>query len=143
MRMIEIAPGLFVEDHEIAERFVRASGPGGQNVNKVASAVELRFDLAANVSLPERVRARLAGLAGRRLTLAGEIVIQAGRFRRQEDNRRDAYARLGALVAAAAAPPAPPRIATRVPKAQKRARRADKKARSGAKALRRRPGADD
>lgn len=141
--MIEIAPGLFIDEAEIAERFVRASGPGGQNVNKVASAVELRFDLAANVSLPERVRARLAALAGRRLTQAGEIVIQAARFRRQEDNRRDAFARLGALVEAAAAPPAPPRVATRVPRAQKRARLTEKKARGGAKALRRRPGPDD
>ena len=141
--MIQATPSIAIDESEIEERFVRASGPGGQNVNKVSSAVLLRFDLAGNRTLPERVRARLAILAGRRMNREGALLIQASRFRRQEDNRRDAYARLGALMAAAAEPPPPPRLATRIPKSQKRARLGDKKARSGDKALRRKPGAEE
>lgn len=89
---------LEIDEAELEERFVRASGPGGQNVNKVSSAVELRFDLAANTSIPDDARQRLKRLAGRRLTTEGVIVIQADRFRSQEQNRADARARLVELI---------------------------------------------
>lgn len=89
---------LDIDEAELEERFVRASGPGGQNVNKVSSAVELRFDLAVNTSIPDDARHRLKRLAGRRLTTDGVIVIQADRFRSQEQNRADARARLVELV---------------------------------------------
>lgn len=99
--MIEITPRIFIPDDEIAFTFVRASGPGGQNVNKVASAVQLRFDAARSPSLPEGVKARLPGLAGRRMTQDGVIIIQAQRFRTQERNREDAVARLIELIRSA------------------------------------------
>lgn len=89
---------LEIDEAELEERFVRASGPGGQNVNKVSSAVELRFDLAANTSILDDARQRLKRLAGRRLTTEGVIVIQADRFRSQEQNRADARARLVELI---------------------------------------------
>lgn len=141
--MIEAAPGLFIDERDLEERFVRAAGPGGQNVNKLSSAVELRFDLAGCITLPAEIRARLAALAGRRLNRDGVLVIQAQRFRAQEANRRDAFERLAALVRAAAEPPAPPRRKTRVPRSAIRARLDAKKATAGRKALRRRPAGDD
>src|SRR5947209_14337753 len=107
--LIPINCQLFLDDSEIEENFVRASGPGGQNVNKVSSAVQLRFDLSRSRSLPEEVRARLARLAGRRLTGDDVLVITAQRFRTQERNRRDALQRLVALIRRAAVPPTPRR----------------------------------
>ena len=107
--LIPINCHLFLDDSEIEESFIRASGPGGQNVNKVSSAVQLRFDLLRSRSLPQDVRERLARLAGRRLTGDGVIVIIAQRYRTQERNRQDALDRLVALIRRAAVPPTPRR----------------------------------
>ena len=95
---MRVSQTLDIDEGELDERFVRASGPGGQNVNKVSTAVELRFDFAGNTSIPEHARDRLKRLAGRRLTTEGVIVIQADRFRSQEQNRADARARLVELI---------------------------------------------
>jgi ribosome-associated protein len=104
--MIEITDEIAIDPREIEEIFVRASGPGGQKVNKVSTAVQLRFDLRGSPSLPKDLRARAERLAGRRLTKAGVVVITAARFRTQEQNRADALARLTALLKKAARPPA-------------------------------------
>jgi ribosome-associated protein len=112
---------IFIPDEELSESFVRASGPGGQNVNKVASAVELRFDARNSPSLAPPIIRRLERLAGRRLTKDGVIVIRADRFRTQEMNRSDARARLSELIRKAATPPKP-RIATKPPRASKERR---------------------
>jgi ribosome-associated protein len=98
---MRITPAIAIDELELEERFVRSSGPGGQNVNKVSTAVELRFNLAANTSIPDYARAKLKRLAGRRLTLDGVIIIQADRFRSQEQNRSDARERLKDLIAEA------------------------------------------
>jgi len=99
--MLFITRGITIDDSEIAFKFIRASGPGGQNVNKVASAVQLRFDVANSPSLPEPVKNRLIKLAGRRISEEGVLVIEAKRFREQGKNRQDAIDRLMALVAKA------------------------------------------
>ena len=121
-------PSLTIPDAELIERFVRASGPGGQNVNKVATAVELRFDVARSPSLPEAVRERLLAKRDRRMTDDGVFVINAQRFRTQERNRQDARERLHAFVEAGLHAPKP-RVATRPSRASKE-RRLDAKRRS-------------
>jgi ribosome-associated protein len=133
---------LLIDESEIVESFVRASGPGGQNVNKVASAVELRFDARGSPSLPDHVAVRLVKLAGARATLDGVIVIFAQRFASQPRNREDARLRLAAMLLKAQER-AKPRLATR-PTLASSTRRLDEKTRRGAvKALRRRTtGAD-
>ncbi len=140
--MIEITPTIVLDPREITETFIRSPGPGGQNVNKVATAVQLRFDLGHSPSLPEAVRTRAARLAGRRLTKDGVMVITAARFRSQERNREDALARLVALLREAANHPTP-RRATRPGKAAKKRRLDDKTRRGAVKKLRRtRPSED-
>jgi len=122
--------------------FVRASGPGGQNVNKVASAVQLRFDIERSTVLGEAVKARLRGLSGRRLTASGEILIVARNHRTQEGNRREAAARLAELIRRALPEPRP-RRATKPPRAAHERRLAGKVRQQRAKNLRRTPRWDD
>lgn len=107
------ARGIVIQPEELEEQFIRASGPGGQNVNKVATAVQLRFDAARSAALDEDQLRRLLTLAGRRATRDGVIIIEASRFRTQERNRADALQRLSDLIDQAAAPPPPPRKKTR------------------------------
>lgn len=124
-----------IPEDELTERFVRAAGPGGQNVNKVASAVELRFDVAGSRALPEPVRARLLARRDRRLTSDGVLVIQANRFRDQAKNRDDARARLAELIRAATHVPKR-RIATKPTRASKERRIESKKNRATIKQTR-------
>ncbi len=133
--MLDIDGTLALPDDELVERFVRAAGPGGQNVNKVASAVELRFDVGASRALPEAVRARLLARRDRRLTDDGVLVIQANRFRDQAKNRDDARARLADIVRAALVVPKT-RVATRPTRASKERRIEAKKTRSAIKRTR-------
>lgn len=131
-----IAPGIEIGEDELEENFIRSSGPGGQNVNKVATAVQLRFNAAASMSLPERVRDRAIKLAGQRATKDGVIVIEANRFRTQELNRADARTRLVELLAKAAEPPPKPRKKTRPSKGAVERRLKEKAGRSGIKKMR-------
>jgi ribosome-associated protein len=133
--MHRVTDTISINDAELSETFVRSSGPGGQNVNKVSSAVQLRFDVRHSPSLPNDVAVRLMRLAGKRLTKEGVIVIIAQSHRAQERNRADARERLFDLIRQAAVRPVP-RRATKVPKAQKRKRIEGKKHRSTIKKLR-------
>ncbi len=133
--MLIINPQIHIPDAELTERFVRASGPGGQNVNKVATAVELRFDAQTSGALPEAVRARLLARRDRRITDEGVVVIQASRFRTQERNREDARERLAALILAATLVPKK-RIATKPSRSAKERRMEGKRVRAGVKVTR-------
>ncbi|MEE9271425.1 MAG: alternative ribosome rescue aminoacyl-tRNA hydrolase ArfB [Candidatus Krumholzibacteria bacterium] len=134
--MIEITDTIAINEDEIHVEFIRASGPGGQNVNKVASAVQLRFDAAHSPSLTDAVRTRLKRLAGRRMTRDGVVVITAKRYRTQEKNRADALNRLLTLIRNAAVAPKARRPTQPTTAARKR-RLDDKKRRSRVKRLRR------
>ncbi len=138
MARIQITPNLAIEEREIVEQFVQASGPGGQNVNKVATAVQIRFDVEHSPSLDDDIRARLTRLAGRRMNKDGILVITARRFRTQERNRADARQRLVELIKRSSAPQRP-RKKTRPSKAVKRRRLDDKAARSRLKRMRATP----
>jgi ribosome-associated protein len=133
--MIRINARIGVDEREISESFMRAAGPGGQNVNKVATAVELRFDVRRSPSLPDDVRSRLVKLAGRRMTHEGVLVITARRHRTQERNRQEARRRLIDLIRRAAAPPTQ-RVPTKPTMASRQRRRIVKQRHSATKALR-------
>jgi len=139
--MIQITSTIAIDEGEIEESFIRSPGPGGQNVNKVASAVQLRFNLARNTSLPGDVRARLMKLAGSRLTRDGVLIIGAHSYRSQEHNRREALDKLIDLVRHAAVSPVP-RHKTKPTRASKQCRLDSKDRRSKIKRLRRRDGED-
>ena len=133
--MIRITDHISIDESELDESFIRSSGPGGQNVNKLSTAVQLRFDVRRSPSLPGDVRGRLERLAGRRLTRDGVLIITAQNHRTQERNRADALDRLVELIRQAAVRPIP-RRATKPTKASRRRRLETKKRRSGIKALR-------
>jgi ribosome-associated protein len=140
--MIEVSHQIVLADDEVQVRAVRASGPGGQHVNKVSTAIELRFDVRGS-SLPDRVKARLEQLAGSRLTLEGVVVMVAQEYRSQEMNRQAAFDRLIGLIRKAAEPPPPPRKKTKPSRAAKQRRVDAKTRRGGVKAMRGRVKGED
>jgi ribosome-associated protein len=133
--MLIISPNIVIDDSELLERFVRSSGPGGQNVNKVSTAVELRFDIKQSPSLPEALRERLLARRDRRLTAEGVFVINAQRFRTQERNRDDARERLASVIQAALHVPKK-RLATKPSKGAKERRLTGKRERADIKRTR-------
>lgn len=140
--LIRVTPRISIEDSELQEDFLRASGAGGQNIQKVETAVQLRFDVARSPNLPEPVRQRLLRLGGRRITGEGVLVITAQRHRTQARNREDALERLLELIREAAVPPPPPRRPTK-PTLGSKTRRLEGKAKRGdVKRMRGRPDQD-
>ena len=133
--MLEVSERIQIADHEIIERAIRASGPGGQHVNKVSTAIELRFFIWACAAIPAEIKQRLAKKRDQRITESGEIIIQAQRFRSQERNREDARARLVSLIQSALVAPKP-RLATKPTRASQRRRLDDKRANASVKLLR-------
>jgi ribosome-associated protein len=136
---LEVIPGIVLSEAELIERFVRSSGPGGQKVNQVATAVELRFDVRGSTTLPDWLKARVLGASDRRLTQDGVLVQKAQRHRTLERNRADARRRLLALLRSHTVPQKP-RVATKPTRAAQQRRLEGKRARAGIKRLRRRPG---
>jgi ribosome-associated protein len=141
MARISVTTGIFIDEGELEESFIQSAGPGGQNVNKVATAVQLRFNVLRSPSLPDHVRERLMRLAGRKMTKDGVLVVTARRFRSQERNRDDARERVVELIREAAFI-APPRRETKPPRAAKKRLSEAKKKHSALKRLRSRPGSE-